>query len=89
MAVLRNVSSVVALTFTEHEVRGDVKGLDLNVIHGDGDGLLVVTGDEGQGLLCCAHKRVPGWGHQGRQAVGAGCVLPSCIERKRVVLTEL
>lgn len=32
-----------ALTFTEHEVRCDVKGLDLDVIHGNGDALLVVT----------------------------------------------
>lgn len=32
-----------ALTFTEHEVRRDVKGLDLDVIHGNGDALLVVT----------------------------------------------
>ncbi len=32
-----------ALTFAEHEVRGDVEGLDLDVIHGYGDALLLVA----------------------------------------------
>lgn len=70
------------LTFTEHEVGGDVEGLDLDVVHGHGDALLVVAGDEGEGLLRLAHEGVPGGGDQGREAVRAGCVLPSWRERE-------
>lgn len=65
------------LTGAEHEVRGDVEGLDLDIIHGDSDALLVVAGDEGDGLLSCAHIGAARGGHQGGQAVGACCVFPS------------
>lgn len=69
--------SSAVLTCAEDEVRGDVKGLDLDVVHGERDALLVIAGDEGDGLLSRAHIGVPGWGHQGRELVGAGCVLSS------------
>lgn len=53
------------LTFAEHKVGGDVEGLDLDVVHGHGDALLVVAGDEGEGLLGLAEEGVSSRGHQG------------------------
>lgn len=76
------------LTFTEHEVRGDVEGLDLDVVHGHGDALLVVAGDEGEGLLRQAHEGAPGGGDQGREAVRAGCVPPSWRDGKTERVTK-
>lgn len=67
----------VALTFAEDKVGGHVEGLDLDVVHGHGDALLVVAGDEGERLLRQAHEGASGGGDQGRQAVGAGGVPPS------------
>lgn len=55
--------SAAVLTCTEDEVRGDVKGLDLDVVHGERDALLVIARDEGDGLLSRAHVGAPGWGH--------------------------
>lgn len=43
----------------------------------------MVAGDEGEGLLRQAHEGAPGGGDQGREAVRAGCVLPSWRDRKR------
>lgn len=80
--LIEKASSVV-LTCAEYEVRGDVKGLDLDVVHVEGDALLVIAGDEGDGLLSRAHIGVPGWGHQGREPVGAGHVLSSYRQSKR------
>lgn len=65
------------LTFTEHKVGGDVERLDLDVVHGHGDALLVVAGDEREGLLGLAQEGAAGRGHQGRQVAGGGRVLPS------------
>lgn len=56
---------IEVLTFTEHKVGGDVERLDLDVIHGHGDALLVVTGNESKGLLRLAHKRAPSRSHEG------------------------
>lgn len=53
------------LTLAEDEVRVDVKRLDLDVVHGHSDALLVVTGDEGEGLLRGAHIGAACRGHQG------------------------
>lgn len=75
---------VKALTGAEHEVGGDVEGLDLDVVHGDGDALLVVAGDEGDGLLSRADVGAPGGRGQGRQAVGAGRVPPRWRQTGRV-----
>lgn len=54
----------VFLTFTEHKVAFDVKRLDLDVRHGDGDAFLVVTGNKSKGLLSCAHVGTACWRHQ-------------------------
>lgn len=51
----RIVGADAFLTFTEHEVAFDVKRLDLDVGHVDCDALLVVSGDQREGLLSRTH----------------------------------
>lgn len=53
-----------SLTFTEDKVALDVEGLNLDVVDGDGDSLLVVAGDHGERLLSRAHVRASGGSHQ-------------------------
>lgn len=64
------------LTFTEDKIRGDVEGLEPHFGQQELHGLLVVAGDEGDGLLRLALVGPPGRGHQGREPVRAGRVLP-------------
>lgn len=66
------------LTFTEDKIRGDVEGLDPHLRQQELHGLLVIAGDEGDGLLRLALVGAPGRGHQGREPVRAGRVLPGC-----------
>lgn len=64
------------LTFTEDKIRGDVEGLEPHFGQQELHGLLVVAGDEGDGLLRLALVGAPGGGDQGREAVRGGRVLP-------------
>lgn len=66
------------LTFTEDKIRWDVEGLEPHFGQQELHGLLVVAGDEGDGLLSLALIGVPSGGHQGREVVRAGRVLPRC-----------
>lgn len=67
---------LLLLTFTEDKIRGDVEGLEPHFRQQELHRLLVVAGDEGDGLLCLALVGPPGGGHQGREPVRAGRVLP-------------
>lgn len=62
--------------FTEDKICSDVKGLDADFRQQELHRLLMVTGDEGDGLLCLALVGLPRWGNQGREPMGAGCMLP-------------
>lgn len=68
--------ALLLLTFTEDKIRGDVEGLEPYFRQQELHRLLVVAGDEGDGLLCLALVGPPGGGHQGREPVRAGRVLP-------------
>lgn len=74
---------IPCLTFTEDKIRSDVKGLDADFRQQELHRLLVITGDEGDCLLCLAFIGLPRWGDQGREPMGAGCVLPSCQRAER------
>lgn len=64
-------------TFAEHKVAFDVEGLDLDVGQGDGDALLMVGGEECEGLLGRTHVRATRRGHERRKFVRVGCMLSS------------
>ena len=81
--------SLISLTFAEDEVGGDVEGLDLDVVHGQRDALLVVGGDEREGLLGRAHVRLAGGGHQSGQAMRGGRVLPRCGNKEHMNMLML
>lgn len=72
----RGCRTCLLLTFTEDKIRGDIEGLEPHFGQQELHGLLVVARDEGDGLLRLALVGAPGGGHQGREPVRGGRVLP-------------